>query len=62
MVVLTELFHVPVMLFVEVVGKTGGVLPWHRGPIVVNVGVILLFTVTVICCVHESTPSEMVAK
>ena len=35
-------FHVPVMLLLEEVGKTGGVLFWQSGPIWVNVGVTLL--------------------
>ena len=34
--------HVPLMLLLEEVGKTGGVLFWQSGPICVNVGVTLL--------------------
>jgi hypothetical protein len=40
--VLTVEFHVPVIagILVELVGKTGGVAPWHTGAIAVKVGVI----------------------
>ena len=39
--------HVPVIPLFDVVGKAGGVLFWHNGPIAVNVGVICGFTTTV---------------
>ena len=32
--------HVPVIPLVDVVGKAGAVLFWHKGPIAANVGVI----------------------
>jgi hypothetical protein len=41
-------FQVPVIPFVEVVGKTGAAAPLHIGAIVANVGVTIGFTVTVI--------------
>ena len=40
-------FHVPIMLLMEVAGKTGAGDPLQIGAIVLNVGVVLLFTVTV---------------
>ena len=40
--------HVPVIPLLEVVGKAGGVLFWHNGPIGVNVGVSCAFTVILI--------------
>jgi len=38
--------HVPVMagMLVEIVGRAGATDPWHRGPIWVNVGVMLFVT------------------
>jgi hypothetical protein len=40
--------HEPVMPLLEVAGNAGAVEFWQIGPIVVNVGVIRSFTVTVI--------------
>lgn len=40
-------FQVPVMLLVEVVSKTGGMLPWHKGPIGSNSGITAAPTETV---------------
>ena len=37
--------HVPVILFVEVIGRDGGVAFWHNGPIAANVGIIFGSTV-----------------
>jgi len=39
--------HVPVIPFVEVVGRTGEILFWHRGPITAKVGVTAAFVVIV---------------
>jgi hypothetical protein len=41
-------FQVPVIPFVDVVGKTGAVAPLHIAGIAANVGVIIGFTITVI--------------
>jgi len=41
-------FQVPVMPFVEVVGKKGGVVPAQIGLMAAKVGVMVEFTVTVI--------------
>ncbi len=44
--------HVPVILLLDVVGRAGAVLPWHSGPICVNVGVIeLLITISIVAVV-----------
>ena len=37
--------HVPVILFVEVISKAGGVAFWHNGPIAANVGIMFGSTV-----------------
>jgi len=37
--------HVPVIPFVEVAGKTGGVLFWQRGPTAAKTGVTAAFVV-----------------
>ena len=57
-VVLMDAFQVPVIagIFVELVGKDGGVLFWHKGPIGANVGVIFGFTVILIVAVVAHTP------
>ena len=49
MLLITAGFHVPVIPFVEVVGKTGAVLPEHKVKTVPksNVGVTTWFTVTI---------------
>ena len=39
--------HVPLIPLVEVVGKTGAADPLHTGATAVNVGIILVLTVTV---------------
>jgi hypothetical protein len=46
--------HVPVIPFVEVVGKTGAIDPLHMGPTVVNVGTTLesTFTERVVLVAH----------
>ena len=49
--------HVPVIPLVEVVGNTGAGDPLHMGAMVLNVGVILLFTVTVNVVVVAHIPT-----
>jgi hypothetical protein len=39
--------QVPVIPLVEVVGRMGGILPAHNGPMVLKVGIAFGFTVTV---------------
>ena len=51
MVLIVEGFHVPLMLLLDVVGSAGGVAPWHKGPIVVNVGVTELLMTTLMVAV-----------
>lgn len=50
--------HVPVMggLFSEDSGRSGAVVFWHSGPIGSNCGLILGFTVTVICVCRAHSP------
>ena len=50
--------HVPVIPFVEVVGKTGAADPLHIAGTAVNAGVINGFTVTVIVTGVEHCPAE----
>jgi hypothetical protein len=49
--------HVPVIPFVDVVGRIGAVDPEHIGAIAVNVGIVLLFTVTVNVAVVAHCPA-----
>jgi hypothetical protein len=49
--------HVPVIPFVDVVGKTGGTEPLQTAGIAENVGTILLLTVTVIVVVVAHWPA-----
>jgi len=49
--------HVPVIPFVEVVGRTGGVLFWHSGPIAAKVGVTAAFVVIVSIAVVVHRPA-----
>jgi hypothetical protein len=53
--------HVPVIPLVDVVGKTGAVLPLHIAAIAVNVGVTIGFTVTVKLAVFIQLP-ELAVK
>ena len=48
--------HVPVMLFVEVVGNAPNVAPEQIADTCVNVGVVLLFTAMVIVAVVAHCP------
>jgi hypothetical protein len=49
--------HVPVILFVEVPGNAEATEPWQKGPIVLNVGAINGFTVTVMVLVPAHCPA-----
>ena len=49
--------HVPVILFVEVVGSTGAVVPEQIGAIASNVGVMIGLTVIVIVVVEAHCPA-----
>ena len=51
-------FHVPVMPFVDVVGKTGDALPEHIGATAANVGVVCGVTVTINVLVVAHCPAE----
>jgi len=45
-VLIAEGLHVPVMPFVDVVGKVAGVAPTQYGPSAVNAGVVFVLTTT----------------
>ena len=49
--------HVPVILFVEVVGRAGGVAFWHNGPIAAKFGTTLGVTVTLSVWVVAHSPA-----
>jgi hypothetical protein len=50
-------FHVPVKLFVDVTGKPGAVLFWHKGPICVKVGVAAFVICMAIVAVVAQCPA-----
>ena len=50
--------QIPRMPFDDVCGRTGGVLPWHSGPIWSNVGVMLFVISTVIVTEEAHCPSS----
>ena len=52
--------HVPVIPFVEVVGRIGAVEPLHIGAIALNIGVVCGFTVTVNVAVLMQQPVPVV--
>jgi hypothetical protein len=51
-------FQVPVIPLFEVAGRTGATLFWQRGPIWVNVGVILVVTIISIVAVAAHCPAS----
>jgi hypothetical protein len=51
-------FHVPVIPFVDVVGKAGAVVFWQSGPIAAKVGATRAVTSTLIVAVEAHCPSS----
>ena len=54
---IAEGLHVPVMPFVDVVGKVAGVAPTQYGPSAVNAGVVFALTTTFIVAVVAHCPA-----
>ena len=54
----TEGFHVPVIPFIDIVGRTGAVLPEQIGAILLNVGVMLEVILTVNVAVVPHCPGS----
>jgi len=50
--------QVPRMPLLDISGRSGGVLPWHSGPIWSNVGVMLFVISTVIVTGEAHCPSS----
>ncbi len=57
-VLIEEGFHVPVIPFVEVAGSDGATEFWHKGPIGLNTGTILLLTTTSIVVEDAHCPAS----